>query len=134
MPLVWSFIQEFSTRMGKRIESIPQRNVKALLNYTWPGNVRELRNVVERGMILSTGPVLNIEIPNTPKQPVEQRISLEEIERKHIITVLNTTGWKVSGKNGAAEILGLNPKTLESRMKKLGIHRKQRAPYISGNS
>jgi transcriptional regulator with GAF, ATPase, and Fis domain len=125
LPLVWSFIQEFGTRMGKRIESIPQKSIETLQNYGWPGNVRELRNVIDRAMIMTTGPVLRIEIPKSIEAKNGRPGTLEEIESRHIIDVLNSTGWRVSGKGGAAEILGLNPKTLESRMKKLGIQRKK---------
>jgi transcriptional regulator with GAF, ATPase, and Fis domain len=125
LPLVWSFIQEFSEKMGKRIESIPQKGIETLKNYGWPGNVRELRNVIERAMIITTGPVLRIEIPTSFEAKNGRPGTLEEIESRHIIDVLNSTGWRVSGKAGAAEILGLNPKTLESKMKKLGIQRKK---------
>jgi PAS domain S-box-containing protein len=123
LPLVWSFVQEFGTRMGKRIESIPRNGIETLQNYGWPGNVRELRNVIERAMIMTTGPVLRIEIPKSIEAKNGRLGTLEEIESRHIIDVLNSTGWHVSGKGGAAEILGLIPKTLESRMKKLGIQR-----------
>jgi len=125
LPLVWSFVQEFGTRMGKRIESIPRNGIETLQNYGWPGNVRELRNVIERAMIMTTGPVLRIEIPKSIEAKNGRPGTLEEIESRHIIDVLNSTGWRVSGKGGAAEILDLNPKTLESRMKKLGIQRKK---------
>lgn len=125
LPLVWSFIQELGTRMGKRIESIPRKGIETLQNYGWPGNVRELRNVIERAMIMTIGPVLRIEIPKSIEAKNGRPGTLEEIESRHIIDVLNSTGWRVSGKGGAAEILGLNPKTLHSRMKKLGIQRKK---------
>ncbi len=125
LPLVWSFVQEFGARMGKRIESISRKDIKALQNYGWPGNVRSLRNVIERAMIMTTGPVLQIEIPTSIEAKSGHSGTLEEIESRHIIDVLNSRGWRVSGKGGAAEILGLNPKTLESRMKKLGIQRKK---------
>ncbi len=125
LPLAWSFVQEFGTRMGKRIESIPQKSIETLQNYEWPGNARELRNVIERAMIMTTGPVLRIEIPKSIEAKNGSLGTLDEIESRHIIDVLNSTGWRVSGKGGAAEILGLNPKTLESRMKKLGIKRKK---------
>ena len=123
LPLVWSFVQEFSKRMGKRIESIPQKGVETLQAYPWPGNVRELRNVTERAMILTTGPVLHLEVPKLVQAGTDQSGTLEEIEKRHIIGTLKATGWRVSGKNGAAEILGINPKTLESRMQRLGIRR-----------
>ncbi len=125
LPLVWSFVQEFSKKMGKRIESIPQKIVEALQAYPWPGNVRELRNVTERAMIITTGPVLHLDVPKVAQWGAESE-TLEEAEKRHIIAVLNTTGWRVSGKEGAAEILGINPKTLESMMKKLGIQRSKK--------
>ena len=123
LPLVWSFVQEFSKRMGKRIESIPQKGVETLQDYPWPGNVRELRNVTERAMILTTGPVLHLEVPKLVQSGSDQSGTLEEVEKRHIIGTLKATGWRVSGKGGAAEILGINPKTLESRMQRLGIRR-----------
>ena len=126
LPLVWSFVQEFSKRMGKRIESIPQKGVEALQAYPWPGNVRELRNVTERAMIITTGPVLHLDVPKIAQSGADQSWTLEEVEKRHIIEALDTTGWRVSGKDGAAEILGINPKTLESMMKKLGIQRNKK--------
>jgi len=128
LPLVWSFVQEFSKRMGKRIESIPQKGVEALQAYPWPGNVRELRNVTERAMIITTGPVLHLDVPKIAQSGAgaDQSGTLEEVEKRHIIEALNATGWRVSGKDGAAEILGINPKTLESMMKKLGIERSKK--------
>ncbi len=126
LPLVWSFVQEFSKRMGKRIESIPQNSVEALQAYPWPGNVRELRNVTERAMIITNGPVLHLEVPKIAQSGGDQCGTLEEAEKRHIIEALNTTGWRVSGKDGAAEILGINPKTLASRMQRLGIQRNKK--------
>jgi transcriptional regulator with GAF, ATPase, and Fis domain len=126
LPLVWSFVQEFSKRMGKRIESIPQKGVEALQAYPWPGNVRELRNVTERAMIITTGPVLHLDVPKIAQSGADQSGTLEEVEKRHIIEALNTTGWRVSGKDGAAEILGINPKTLESKMQRLGIQRSKK--------
>jgi formate hydrogenlyase transcriptional activator len=126
LPLIWSFVQEFSKRMGKRIESIPQKSVEALQTYPWPGNVRELRNITERAMIITTGPVLHLDVPKMAQSGADQSGTLEEVEKRHIIEALSTTGWRVSGKNGAAEILGINPKTLESRMQRLGIQRNKK--------
>jgi PAS domain S-box-containing protein len=126
LPLVWSFVQDFSKRMGKRIESIPQKGIEALQAYPWPGNVRELRNVTERAMIITTGPVLHLDVPRIAHPGANQSGTLEEVEKRHIIEALNTTGWRVSGKDGAAEILGINPKTLESRMQRLGIERSKK--------
>ena len=126
LPLIWTFVQEFSKRMGKRIESIPQKSVEALQAYPWPGNVRELRNVTERAMIITTGPLLHLDVPKSAQSGAEQPGTLEEVEKRHIMEALNATGWRVSGKDGAAEILGINPKTLESRMQKLGIQRNKK--------
>jgi len=123
LPLMWSFVAELSKRMGKRIESIPQKGVEALQAYPWPGNVRELKNVTERAMIITTGPVLHLDVPKIAHPCTDQSGTLEEVEKRHIIETLKTTGWRVSGREGAAEILGLNPKTLESKMQRLGIQR-----------
>ena len=112
--------------MGKRIESIPQKGVEILQAYPWPGNVRELRNVIERAMIITTGPVLHLDVPNIAQSCADRSETLEEVEKRHIFEALKTTGWRVSGKGGAAELLGLNPKTLESRMQRLGILRKNK--------
>jgi len=109
--------------MGKRIESIPQESVSALHAYPWPGNIRELRNVTERAMIITTGHVLHLEVPRIAQSCADQSGTLEEVEKQHIIEALKTTGGRVSGKGGAAELLGINPKTLESRMQRLGIQR-----------
>jgi PAS domain S-box-containing protein len=122
--LVWNFIRQFEKRMGKRIESVPKRSLAALQRYPWPGNARELRNVVEHAMIVSPGKTLVVN-PSTPvaaKRSSEKQ-SLQEVERQHILRVLEESGWRVAGKNGAAKILGLKPTTLEARMKKLGITR-----------
>jgi len=124
LPLVWSFVQELSKKMGKRIESIPQKSVEALQAYSWPGNVRELKNITERAMIVTTGPVLHFEVPKIVRSGADQFWTLEDSEKRHIIEALNITGWRVSGKGGAAEILGINPKTLQSRMQRLGIQKK----------
>ena len=129
LPLVWSFIKELSERMGKRIESIPQKSVEALQAYPWPGNVRELKNVTERAMIITTGPVLHFDVPKIEQSSADQTGTLGEVEKRRIIEALNTTGWQVSGKDGAAEILGINPKTLESRMQKLGIRRNKKNAF-----
>ena len=94
--------------------------------HRWPGNVRELRNVVERAMIVSSGPVLSIEVPSgTALIPgeVAGSSSLEDVERRHILAVLDRTRWRVRGPSGAASLLGLKPTTLEARMARLGINR-----------
>jgi len=122
--LVWSFVDEFSRAMGKTIEAITKSSLRALQHYSWPGNVRELRNVVERAMILASGPRLVIDLPGSIPLPAPQPLAtLAEVEREHIQRVLEFTHWRVRGAGGAAEILGLPPTTLESRMAKLGLHR-----------
>ena len=100
--------------------------VAALQRYQWPGNIRELEHVIERAVILSEGPELEAIdwlSPSNQKRDMTQTLTLEEMERQHIRDVLEQTSWRVSGEKGAAKILGLNPTTLEARMKKLGIFR-----------
>jgi len=121
--LVWTFVKDFGKKMGKTVENIPNKTMDILMNYTWPGNVRELRNVIERAMILHSGQTLHIEKIRTEDQEIDQPTSLEEVERNHIRSVLAKKNWKVSGKNGAAEALGLKESTLRARMGKLGIKR-----------
>ncbi len=124
--LVWTFVQEFSETMGKTIESIPAAAMESLKAYEWPGNVREVRNIVERARIVSHGPILELEPPNRDSVPGGGAVSsrkLADIECGHIRAVLDSTGWRIRGSGGAAEILGLKPTTLEARMKKLGLAR-----------
>jgi len=121
--LVWTFVKDFGKRMGKTVENIPNKTMDILMNYTWPGNVRELRNVIERAMILHSGQTLHIEKIQAENQEIDQPTSLEEVERNHIRSILAKKNWKVSGKNGAAEALGLKESTLRARMGKLGIKR-----------
>jgi formate hydrogenlyase transcriptional activator len=121
--LTWSFLEEFNTTLGKHVETITQATMDTLLCYSWPGNIRELRNVIERAMILATDSKLKIEIPNGANGKAVQRFSISDVERKHFLNILEMTGWRVRGKNGAAEILGLKPTTLTSRLAKLGIRR-----------
>jgi transcriptional regulator with GAF, ATPase, and Fis domain len=123
--LVWSFIQEFSDKMGKKIKMIPDKTMEQLQSHAWPGNVRELRNVIERAMILTKSTSLHVDIPQSIDSINQQSMGLEEFEKNHIIDILSMTGWKVRGKNGAAELLRLKPSTLESKMQKLGIKRPQ---------
>lgn len=121
--LVWSFVQEFNLKIGRTISSIPKPLMQKIREYPWPGNVRELRNIIERAMILSSGQVLALELPQTRKKGRPISGTLEEIERRYILDVLVKVHWRISGEGGAAEILGLVPTTLHSRMKKLGISR-----------
>lgn len=124
--LVSYFVKKFATAMGKKVESVPVKAMEMLKPYPWPGNIRELEHVIERAVILSQGPELEL----GDWMPKDQAMTgpgsaatLEEVERAHIIAVLTHTNWRVSGEKGAAKILGLNPTTLEARMKKLGISR-----------
>ena len=113
--------------MGKRIESIPSTLMDRFKEYPWPGTVRELENVIERALILSPGPILQVEelLGSDAETPVTSSESalLAEVERAHIEKVLSECAWKVKGHGNAAERLGLNPSTLRTRMKKLGIAR-----------
>jgi PAS domain S-box-containing protein len=124
--LVSCFVKRFSTAMGKKVESVPAAAMELLKTYAWPGNIRELEHVIERAVILSQGPALELG-DWMPKSAAASGagplVTLEEVERAHIIHVLTQTNWRVSGEKGAAKILGLNPTTLEARMKKLGIAR-----------
>jgi len=122
-PLVWMFVKQNEKKLGKRIDHIPRRKMDALKRYTWPGNARELRNIVEHAMITSSGGRLDVNPPMRESQKVSFTDTLADVERKHILGVLAQTGWRVTGKNGAAEILGLKRTTLQARMRKLGIKR-----------
>ena len=126
-PLVWAFVREFGDKMGKKIDRISRNNIEALKRYNWPGNVRELRNVVERAMIVSMGSTLKIDTLKVKPAKSSRIESLDELQRKQIVQALEMTGWRVSGKHGAAAMLQINPKTLESKMRKLGINRKRQA-------
>lgn len=121
--LVWAFVEVFSRRMGKTINSIPRRTMEQLQQYSWPGNIRELSNVIERAMILATGDCLLVEMPILGAGRLRARMTLNEGMREQILHVLQDTGWRIRGPGGAAEILGLKPTTLESRMTRLGITR-----------
>jgi formate hydrogenlyase transcriptional activator len=121
--LVWRFVEELSTAFGKRVDSIGKDDMAALQQYSWPGNIRELRNVVERAMIMGTGRRLTFSVPATSTASTKRSPKLVDVEREHIRTVLESTGWRVRGVGGAAERLGLRPTTLETRMAKLEIRR-----------
>jgi formate hydrogenlyase transcriptional activator len=130
--LVWFFISELQHKLGKTITEISSESMNALTSYDWPGNVRELRNIIERAMILSPTSVLELGdwFPGSPastsftsqiKKANDE--TLDEVQRAHILEVLEACGWKIHGEGGAAERLGLKRTTLQSRMKKLGIER-----------
>jgi formate hydrogenlyase transcriptional activator len=121
--LAWRFVTEFSKAFGKRIDAIDDESMATLRHYSWPGNVRELRNVVERAMITARTHTLSIPIPQMPASGPARSTRLSDVERDHIRTVLETTGWRIRGTGGAADRLGLRPTTLETRMAKLGLKR-----------
>jgi transcriptional regulator with GAF, ATPase, and Fis domain len=121
--LVEAFVGEFQKRMGKEIETISKKSLESLRSYSWPGNVRELRNVIEHAMILSKSKTLVVAVPKLGSSEAGAIRNLEEMERRHIVSVLERTGWRVAGKGGAAEILGVKRSTLHSKMEKLGIRR-----------
>ncbi|MGE0085674.1 MAG: helix-turn-helix domain-containing protein [Desulfococcaceae bacterium] len=101
--------------------------MEELQRYAWPGNVRELKNLIERALILCSDRTLDLHPPAGISYGISSENSddrnLEDAERRHIIAVLEQTGWRVSGKGGAAEILGLKRTTLQSKIMKLGIQR-----------
>jgi transcriptional regulator with GAF, ATPase, and Fis domain len=121
--LVRAFVREFQKRMGKEVESVPKKTMEALQSYSWPGNVRELRNLIEHAMIVSRGKTLEVDVPKRAPLEKDATGKLEEMERKHIVAVLEKTGWRIGGQGGAAEVLGLKRTTLRAKMEKLGIKR-----------
>jgi PAS domain S-box-containing protein len=152
--LVHSLVARFAARIGVRIESVGKATMERLSGYPWPGNIRELENILERAVILSNGPTLEIDPevlasviatratnqgPSTPFNPAGDGPrttgvgstppleSLESTTRSHILAALEQSGWVIGGSRGAAKILGLHPNTLRSRMKKLGIVRGTRS-------
>jgi formate hydrogenlyase transcriptional activator len=135
--LVRHFAQQFSRRMNKVIETIPSATMDALCRYHWPGNIRELQNVIERAVIISTGPALRVDVADLkfPKtsHPEQRAVAakskttgvlhdvLQETEREQILHALQQCNWVVAGPNGAAARLGVNRSTLQVRIRKLGI-------------
>lgn len=128
--LIWAMVKELGLAFGKTFESISKKNMDDLECYAWPGNIRELRNAIERAMILSNGPNLVVEVPGSSDEVAPVSYSLKNLERRHILSTLDKTGWRVRGKNGAAALLELPPSTLESKMKKHNIKRKFEAHDI----
>jgi len=143
--LVHFLLTKFSPRVGKLLDGVTRETMERLQEYSWPGNVRELENVLERAIILASGPTLDIgadlfpaaatpharehlgadEVPTGPTAPAAIPVpsSLESVERDHILAVLRQTNWLITGSRGAANILGIHANTLRNRMKKLGITR-----------
>jgi len=126
--LVRHFVQHFARRMNRTIETISSDTMESLVRYQWPGNIRELENVIERAVILSSGPTLRVPLEDlrncaAPGQANGTHRTLEEAERAHILATVKETKWVLSGPRGAATRLGMNRSTLQFRMKKLGIVR-----------
>ncbi len=151
--LVHYFVARYAAKIGRQISRVPREVMQRLTAYSWPGNVRELENVIERAVILSPGPELVIAAdmlptspslsqvntaiqphpadPSDPASPVIQAhvldsstpLSLEQLERNHILSILKQTHWRIEGPQGAASLLNMHPSTLRSRMKKLNLHR-----------
>jgi transcriptional regulator with GAF, ATPase, and Fis domain len=129
--LVAHFLAQFQRKMAKSLTRVDDRSMEQLQRYAWPGNIRELQNVLERACVLATGPVVSLVEPlrssvaATPaggSAPIAPSIqTLEDSERAHIKRALTAAGGRVHGPSGAAELLGINPSTLRSRMQKLGI-------------
>lgn len=151
--LVSFFLQRFANKFGRKIEATQKDTMDLLMDYPWPGNIRELQNVIERAVVLTSGPVLAVDPAFLPKalgvgdlrQPsavarptagpsatedgakssAASLLSLEQMERNHILAALDRSGGVIDGPKGAARILNLHPNTLRSKMSKLGIHRRR---------
>ncbi|MFQ5596713.1 MAG: sigma 54-interacting transcriptional regulator [Nitrospiria bacterium] len=126
--LVEYFVHKYTSKMSKGIDRIAPETMRRLMAYPWPGNIRELENMIERAVILSTGPVLEIEDALLPALDWLHRNAktfrtLEAVEREHIIKILDASGGVIEGLRGAARVLDLHPNTLRSRLRKLGIQR-----------
>jgi len=122
--LIRYFAQKYSRRLNREIEEIPTATIEALTKYDWPGNIRELQHMIERSVILTSGHVLQVAIPQSGQTGVMQSLSLDEAtEREQVLRVLVESGGKVSGTRGAAARLGIPRTTFQSRMKKLNIKR-----------
>jgi transcriptional regulator with GAF, ATPase, and Fis domain len=121
--LVWTFVRQYEKKIGKRIDRIAKKSMESMQRYNWPGNVRELKNVIEHGMIVSTGNTLAVSLPQDGSTHETKASDLESIERSHVLRVLTESGWRIGGKGGAAETLGLKRTTLQSLLKRLGIRR-----------
>jgi chemotaxis protein methyltransferase CheR len=119
--LVQSLVHKFSKKIGKYIETVPQKTMDALQQYPWPGNIRELENVIERAVINAQSKILKVDLPKTSTFVIDEHKPLEEVEREYILRILDKTNWRIAGPDGAAAILGINPSTLRSRIQKLGI-------------
>jgi transcriptional regulator with GAF, ATPase, and Fis domain len=131
--LVKHFVNRFNAKANKRVDVVPRRAMQALETYQWPGNIRELENIIERAVVLSTGNRLEIgdwfaglsqrAEPTDETETSDDFETMEENERRHILAALRRTKGRVTGPQGAGRLLDINDKTLQSRMRKLGISR-----------
>jgi PAS domain S-box-containing protein len=131
------FAERFAQKMGKKVMPLTPECIRRLKAYHWPGNVRELQNVIERTVITSVDGKLNLDralpdpplnssnadVPRLTDRRVHTAKEFWELERQNLLLAMETTGWRIAGKGGAAQLLGLKPSTLTSRMKALGIQR-----------
>ena len=148
--LAEAFLGEAGRRLGRIFDPVPAEVLEVLRRYEWPGNVRELQNVIERAAVVSNGRRLQppeewlvsfdplpsneaAEVSRSSIESLRREATLEELERSHILQVLQQTGWRIEGPKGAAMILGLNPSTLRSRLLKLGIRRMERLAKVQAN-
>jgi len=125
--LVRYFVQQLAQHMNRRIDSTGTKDLNALTRYSWPGNIRELQNVIERAVLLASGPVLHIRLGDeqlaAPAPPDAARVTLADAEREHILSALRKAHWVLGGPNGAAHRLGMKRSTLHWELEKLNITR-----------
>jgi transcriptional regulator with GAF, ATPase, and Fis domain len=122
--LVWELIHRRQSQIGRKIDRVPDRSMQQLVRYAWPGNVRELGNVVERALILSSGSVLQLDAAfGDGAKSANGSDRADDVERAHLLRILERCQWRLAGPGNAADILGLPPSTLRSRIKKLGVER-----------
>jgi formate hydrogenlyase transcriptional activator len=126
--LVWTFLEEFSSRMGKKITQVPRQTMEALQSHPWPGNVRQLRNVIEHAAIVTSGDTLRVPMLLDANAAGPPAPTFADSDRQHILKTLQKTAWRIKGPKGAAAALGLKPSTLYSRMLKLGIPTRRQKP------
>jgi len=141
--MVMAFLRQSAKRMGKSIPWVSPETMEMLISYSWPGNVRELQNVIERGVVLSKGPIFELGADLLPIEESSRSVgseptpesastdSLQVMQRRHVLRVLERTGWLINGPNGAGAVLNLHPNTLRSLMKRLGIRRATRGAVVA---
>ena len=136
-------LDKVSADLGRGELRLDENSIQALKAYSWPGNIRELKNVIERAVIMSEGKTLTFDwwLQDHSAQSLQQASeppsnqTLEQIERDHILAIIEKCHWRINGEHGAAEVLAMHPNTLRSKMKKLGIKRPQsyNVPHLQEN-